>query len=881
MATALSDSAFTQAARLSRRGVRVRSLALTLGLLVLLPVLVLLGLAWRYQHASLLGRAEDDLVALAGLTAAGQEQLMEGTFQMLQAVAAAPVVMDGDWDQCNVFLRRMRTQLPAYVSIGVIDTNGALRCNSAPMPKPVHLGDRPYFVQARDGAPFVVGEYVVGRITGNRTLPLAVPVQASAAGPFRVAFVGMDLSVLRGRLPAELLPAGVLARVTDSRGVVLASTAAEPVGVALADEDLVSAIKTGVAGPLETRTAEGETLLHQIAGLTVRGEDALWVVVSAESDELVSPGLNSLAWLGVGLMGLIAACSAALWWAGQRWVIQPLGELAERIHRIRRGAGDERGPPGDGGPVREIGILHRGLEAMWSALERRGRERDAALAEALATRVQMRSVLDRMDDGFMIVDREWRVRYFNRRSAELLETAPSQMDGLPFWNLFSGPDWDKVRESCRTGLDSRRTVACEEFHVGFRRWFEMRFFASDDGIGIFMRDSTQTWEILADLRDSERRYRELFDANPNVMWIFDSETLAFLAVNAAAMRRYGYTEAEFLSMRITDIRPAEDHDEVVKTVLRFGGGGSLGDTPRIWRHLTRSGELMLVDVVSHGLRFRDRPARLVMVVDMTRHVASGSRLRGEVSELTARHEAVSHELAAARAVLDGYVRLTSNEVIPTLRQMSRLSELDAASLKELSDHAAYQTRAIEEALRLTQIGRSGFVRSMVDLSQLASSVVRDLQLSGGGRQVQVEVQPGLACLCDATLARPLLDALLDNAWKFTARQTDAWIRVGEVADPQEKAPTVFVVSDNGTGFDVSQGSRLFTPFTRFHSSTEFPGFGLGLALARAVVTRHGGRIWIESMPGRGTSVYFTLGPDLTASDEGVEIVIDSLPPEPE
>jgi signal transduction histidine kinase len=105
-------------------------------------------------------------------------------------------------------------------------------------------------------------------------------------------------------------------------------------------------------------------------------------------------------------------------------------------------------------------------------------------------------------------------------------------------------------------------------------------------------------------------------------------------------------------------------------------------------------------------------------------------------------------------------------------------------------------------------------------------------------------------MADPRLARALLDNVIGNAWKFTARVPAATIEVGAIDN-------AFFVRDNGAGFDMADAKQLFTPFQRLHGS-EFPGTGIGLATVRRIVERHGGRVWAESSAGSGTTIFFTI-----------------------
>jgi PAS domain S-box-containing protein len=138
------------------------------------------------------------------------------------------------------------------------------------------------------------------------------------------------------------------------------------------------------------------------------------------------------------------------------------------------------------------------------------------------------------------------------------------------------------------------------------------------------RDITDEKRAERALRESEARYRELFASSPNPMWIYDTETLRFLAVNDAAVDRYGYTRDEFLAMTIKDIRPAEDVPELIADVEATHDELARS---REWRHVTKSGQVMNVEIISHRLDWEGRPGRLVVVNDVTERLRAEAALR--------------------------------------------------------------------------------------------------------------------------------------------------------------------------------------------------------------------------------------------------------------
>jgi signal transduction histidine kinase len=139
--------------------------------------------------------------------------------------------------------------------------------------------------------------------------------------------------------------------------------------------------------------------------------------------------------------------------------------------------------------------------------------------------------------------------------------------------------------------------------------------------------------------------------------------------------------------------------------------------------------------------------------------------------------------------------------------------------------------------------------------------------------VDFAVDDDLDAAGDVRLLRALLENLLDNAWKFTSKRERASIRVRSVdahgagLDRVRTGFALFEVRDDGAGFDMAHASKLFAPFQRLHRASEFEGTGVGLATADRIVRRHGGSIWLESKPGAGTSVFFSLPLPSVPSDE--------------
>jgi light-regulated signal transduction histidine kinase (bacteriophytochrome) len=185
------------------------------------------------------------------------------------------------------------------------------------------------------------------------------------------------------------------------------------------------------------------------------------------------------------------------------------------------------------------------------------------------------------------------------------------------------------------------------------------------------------------------------------------------------------------------------------------------------------------------------------------------------------------------------------------------------SLGRILSAAERMTEMIDGIMELSKATRAELRVDRVDLSEVAHSVVEELRVSEPGRSVDVVIEPGIAAMGDPRLLRQVLQNLLGNAWKFTQGRDTARIEfVMDGADPGsdgvEPARQIYLIRDNGAGFDMRYAEKLFSPFRRLHSADDFEGTGIGLATVQRIVRRHGGRIWAQAEIGRGAAFFFSL-----------------------
>ena len=223
-------------------------------------------------------------------------------------------------------------------------------------------------------------------------------------------------------------------------------------------------------------------------------------------------------------------------------------------------------------------------------------------------------------------------------------------------------------------------------------------------------------------------------------------------------------------------------------------------------------------------------------------------------DLNAEHESfsytVSHDLRAPLRVVEGFARILKEDY------GNRLDRVGNDHLDRVMSAAARMNSMIDALLSLSQLSTRPLASQPVNLSQLAGFVMEELRRAAPQRELTLDIEPGIVVQGDPTLLRMVLENLLGNAWKYSAKVEHTCITFGSAMQDGRR---VFVVSDNGAGFDMRFAERLFGVFQRLHSASDFQGTGVGLALVRRIVRRHGGDIWAESAVGEGSRFYFTLG----------------------
>jgi two-component system sensor histidine kinase/response regulator len=275
-----------------------------------------------------------------------------------------------------------------------------------------------------------------------------------------------------------------------------------------------------------------------------------------------------------------------------------------------------------------------------------------------------------------------------------------------------------------------------------------------------------------------------------------------------------------------------------------------------------------VDAMKTGaLDYILKPFKLSFILPVLARALAVRRLRLEKAELEEHLRERTTELEVANKELESFSYSVSHDLRAPLRAVAGYSSMllrkyspdmpaDAQRLlNQVSASAQRMGQLIDGLLHFSRLGRAPLSKRPVNIAAMVQDILKELQAEQGDRQIKLEVAELPECVGDPLLLKQVFMNLLSNAFKFTRKQPAAVIRIG---CRREGSENIYVVQDNGVGFDMAYAEKLFGVFQRLHHLEDFDGTGVGLSIVHRIIQRHGGRIWVEARVDHGATFYFTL-----------------------
>jgi PAS domain S-box-containing protein len=472
------------------------------------------------------------------------------------------------------------------------------------------------------------------------------------------------------------------------------------------------------------------------------------------------------------------------------------------------------------------------LKAQKRQLERRKSELETELSE----------ILGRISDGFYALDEEWRFTHLNARAEAMLDHPRAELLGRVLWDVFPEAVDSEFGERIRTAMERQEPQSLEQYFEPLGLWVQVQVYPSETGLSVYFRDVTDRKERERALEKSEQRYRTLAENFPNgVVTMFDEE-LRYTLADGMVFEELPLSEGDLDGRRPTDVFSGSVGDEL-ESMFRAAFDGEKRTT-----EVEYNGRVWLI----YTTPVRGANDEVFTGLGIAQDVTSRTEYQHKLEESNERLEqfayAASHDLQEPLRMVSSYLQLIES------RYADRLDEDGEEFIAYAVDGAERMREMIDGLLAYARVETRGDPFEPVDLEDVFDAVRTDHQFRIEEADAEISATSLPTVRGDEGQLRQVFQNLLSNAIEYSGDEPP---RI-DVSAERSGSEWVVSVRDEGIGIGPGDADRIFEVFQRLHSQEEHDGTGIGLALTRRIVERHGGEIRVDSEPGEGATFSFTL-----------------------
>jgi PAS domain S-box-containing protein len=488
---------------------------------------------------------------------------------------------------------------------------------------------------------------------------------------------------------------------------------------------------------------------------------------------------------------------------------------------------------------------------------------EKALEDAFREKHQ---ILESIGDAFFSVTKDFKVTYWNRMAERLLQVSRERIIGQQLWDVFDDAVNSTSYEHYHQAIRNQETINFEDYYASVNRWFEVSAYPSQKGLTVYFKDVTERKQAIEEIRAANERFVKVSEATNDAIWDWDIAN-GTIHWGIGFEKLFGYDLKKFkpsLEAWGAHVHP-EDSESVRYSLDALLANPEEDHWQFEYRYQKTTGEYLYV--LDKGIVTRTPSGEAVRMVGAVIDITHHKEYEQSLKELNTQLEERARALAISNEELEQFAYVASHDLQEPLRMVtSFLTQLNKKYRNELDDKAhQYIDFAVDGAKRMRQVildlleysrvGREEDQLVELPLNMVVADVSRLLhrEIERSGAKIHFHDLPVVN-----NYKTPLIQIfqnLISNAIKYTAATVSPDITITAERKNNE---WLIAVRDNGIGIEAEYFDKIFIIFQRLHGRKEYSGTGMGLALVKKNVEVLGGRIWLESSPGQGSTFYFTL-----------------------
>ncbi|HEY9082720.1 MAG TPA: PAS domain-containing protein [Vicingaceae bacterium] len=493
-------------------------------------------------------------------------------------------------------------------------------------------------------------------------------------------------------------------------------------------------------------------------------------------------------------------------------------------------------------------------------------DRKNADEKAIAALEERNTILESIGDAFFAVDKNFKVTYWNKMAEQLLQTPKELILNKNLWDIFTDAKDLPSYKNYHLAMKEMKVIHFEDYYPPINRWFEISAYPSKEGLTVYFKDTTQRKIAEEQIRLSNERFEKVTEATNDAVWDWDIVNNQ-LYWGKGYETLFGYdvaNNAPDLELWSSRVHP-NDAAIILESLENTINTPTAVNWLHEYRYKKEDGEYTFV--IDRGVVIRDEKGKAIRMVGAMTDISYQKEYEESLKKLNNQLLKYTNELIRSNEELEQFAYVASHDLQEPLRMVtSFLSQLEKKYAEQLDDKALqYIEFAVDGAKRMRQIildlleysrvGKNNDNIENIDIEKIVEQVKALLRKTIEEKKATISYKKLPTILAYRSPIVQVFQNLISNGLKYSKAGVAPKI---EISAKELKHEWQFTVKDNGIGINKEYFDKIFIIFQRLHGKTEYSGTGMGLAIVKKIIENFGGRIWLESKEGVGSTFYFTI-----------------------